>query len=84
MTTTPMKSIEDRVRAIIATQFGVAAEQLDLAANLHVEFDGDSLDVVELTMMTEDEFGMEIPDEQMAKFTTGQEIVDYVRGNVKA
>lgn len=84
MTTTPMKSIEDRVRDLIAKQFGVAPEQLDLNANLHVEFDGDSLDVVEITMGIEDDFDIDVPDEQMAKFTTGQEIVDYVRGNVKA
>ncbi len=74
-----LKTIEDRVKSLVGTQFGVAPEQIDLAANLEKEYDGDSLDVVELTMAVEDEFGIEVSDSDMFKFTTGQAIADYVR-----
>jgi acyl carrier protein len=67
-----MSDIEARVKKIIAEQLGVA------------ELGADSLDTVELVMALEDEFGIEIPDEEAEKITTVQLAIDYAKGHAKA
>jgi acyl carrier protein len=79
-----MQTIEERIKPIIAEQFCVPVDEVDLSANLVEKYTSDSLDLVELTIQVEDEFGMEVPDETMWGFSTGQQIIDYVRANVKA
>jgi acyl carrier protein len=76
-------SIEDRVKTILAAQFCVDAEEIDLSANLKDRYQGDSLDQVEIVMAAEDEFGCEIPDEEMFSMMTGQQLVDLVTARVK-
>ena len=75
-------NIEERVRTILAEQFCVEAGEIDLAANLEDAYTSDSLDLLEVTMTVEDEFGIEIPDETMWAMKTGQQIVDYVTAAV--
>lgn len=53
-----------------------------MAANMEAAYQCDSLDVLEVTMCVEDEFGIEIPDEPMWAMKTGQQIVDYVTAKV--
>lgn len=79
-----MTTIEERIKPIIAEQFCVAVTEIDLAANIAERYSSDSLDLVELTMAIEDEFGLEVPDETMWEFKTGQQVVDYVRAKVSA
>lgn len=70
--------IENKVKNIISLQLGVAKENLDLSKGL-IEVQGaDSLDLMELIMVAEDEFGIEISDEDAQPVTTGQLLVDLV------
>lgn len=78
-----MATIEERIKSIIAEQFFVPVDEVDLSADLDEKYQSDSLDRLELTMMVEDEFGLEVPDETMWEFKTGQQVIDYVRANVK-
>lgn len=79
-----MNNIEQRVSAILAEQFCRAVTEIDLSADLVQTYESDSLDLVELTMAAEDEFGLEIPDETMWEFKTGQQVVDYLKSKVPA
>lgn len=79
-----MSDIESRVKKIIAEQLGVAEDQVTNEKAFVADLGADSLDTVELVMALEDEFGMEIPDEDAEKITTVQNAVDYAKANAKA
>ena len=79
-----MSSPAERVREIIVEQLGVNAEQVTDGAKFVEDLGADSLDTVELVMALEEEFEMEIPDEQAEKITTVQQAIDYAKANVKA
>lgn len=73
-----MSSVEDQVRAIIAEQLGVKADEIKNDASFVDDLGADSLDTVELVMALEEEFETEIPDEDAEKITTVQQAIDYV------
>ena len=73
-----MSSVEDQVRAIIAEQLGVKADEINNDASFVDDLGADSLDTVELVMALEEEFETEIPDEEAEKITTVQHAIDYV------
>jgi acyl carrier protein len=73
-----MASTEDRVRDIIVELLGVDADKVKSAARFREDLEADSLDLVELIMAIEEEFGGEISDEEAQKITTVGEAVTYI------
>ncbi len=71
-------SVEAKVKEIICSQLGVEADVVQSSANFVDDLGADSLDTVELVMAFEEEFDIEIPDEDAEKITTVQAAVDYV------
>ena len=74
-----MSDIETRVKKIVAEQLGVAEADIKTESSFVDDLGADSLDTVELVMALEDEFEMEIPDEQAEKITTVQQAIDYAK-----
>ena len=70
--------ILDKIKALIVDQTGISADSLDLSTSLMSDIEADSLDAVEIIMAIEDEFEIEIPDEEAEKFVTIKDIVDYL------
>ena len=73
---------EDKVRQIIMEQLGVTAEQVTPEASFIDDLGADSLDTVELVMALEEEFDIEIPDEDAEKLRTVQDALDYLKKHV--
>jgi acyl carrier protein len=73
-----MSAVEERVKKIIVEQLGVNAEQVTNTASFVDDLGADSLDTVELVMALEEEFGLEIPDEEAQKIGTVQAAIDYI------
>ena len=77
-------SIEEKVKNIIVEQLGVDMESVTPEASFIDDLGADSLDIVELVMTMEEEFDLEIPDEDAEKITTVQAAVDYANTHKKA
>ncbi|MCW1915457.1 MULTISPECIES: acyl carrier protein [Luteolibacter] len=73
------KSIEDRVKDIIVDQLGVNADQVTLEAKFIEDLGADSLDTVELVMAFEEEFEIEVPDEEAEKLQSVGDVVTYIK-----
>ena len=71
----------DKVKDIIVDSLSCDEEQVTLEASLQADLDADSLDAVELIMAVEDEFDVQIPDEEANKMATVKDIVDYLEAN---
>ena len=78
------QSIEEKVKSIIVEQLGVDPEEVTLEATFVNDLGADSLDTVELVMAFEEEFGIEIPDEDAEKITRVKEAVEYIESHAKA
>ena len=79
-----MSDIEARVKKIIAEQLGVEESQVTNEKTFVADLGADSLDTVELVMALEDEYEIEIPDEDAEKITTVQNAIDYAKSHQKA
>ncbi|HEY7923899.1 MAG: acyl carrier protein [Burkholderiales bacterium] len=73
-----MEPVADRVKKIIVDQLGVEEETVTPEASFVDDLGADSLDTVELVMALEEEFGVEIPDEDAEKITRVKEAIDYI------
>ena len=74
-------AVEQKVKQIIVEQLGVDESQVDNNASFVDDLGADSLDIVELVMAFEEEFGIEIPDEEAEKISNVKEAVDYIQTN---
>ena len=77
-------SIEPRIKKIIEEQLGVEGERIKPEASFIDDLGADSLDIVELVMAMEEEFDLEIPDEDAEKLRTVQDVTKYLQGKGKA
>ena len=73
--------IEEKVKGIVIEQLGVSEEEVKPEASFVDDLGADSLDLVELVMALEEEFGQEIPDEDAEKIATVQDAINYISGN---
>jgi acyl carrier protein len=71
------------VKDIIVEQLGVEEDEVSAEASFIDDLGADSLDTVELVMAFEEEFNIEIPDEDAEGISTVQEAIDYIKANVK-
>jgi acyl carrier protein len=71
-------STADKVKSIIVEQLGVDEEEVTMEASFTDDLGADSLDIVELVMAFEEEFGIEIPDEDAEKIATVNDAVGYI------
>ena len=74
-------SIEEKVKDIIVEQLGVNEEQVTPEAKFIEDLGADSLDTVELVMAFEEEFGIEVPDEEAEKLTSVGDVTKYIESN---
>ena len=76
-----MAAVEQKVKQIIVEQLGVDESQVDTNASFVDDLGADSLDIVELVMAFEEEFGVEIPDDAAEKITTVRDAIAYIDQN---
>ena len=75
-------NIESGVKQIIADQFFINAVDVDLSADMGAKYGTDSLDQVEIVLIAEDEFKVEIADDDMFAVKTAQQLIDLVRAQL--
>ena len=75
------ESIEDKVKDIIVEQLGVSPDQVKEEAKFIEDLGADSLDTVELVMALEEEFGIEVPDEEAEKLQTVADVTKHIEAN---
>lgn len=76
-----MNNIEQRIKKIVAEQLGLDENEIKNEQNLITDLGSDSLDLVELVMAVEDDFGLEISNEDAERLDTVQKLIDYVSAN---
>lgn len=78
-----MNSIEERVTDIVVEQLGLERDKVNPESRFVLDLGADSLDTVELVMALEEEFEIEIPDEEAEKITTLRQAIAYVEEHAK-
>ncbi|MDQ3471101.1 MAG: acyl carrier protein [Pseudomonadota bacterium] len=76
-----MSDTPDRVKKIVVEHLGVDADKVTEEASFIDDLGADSLDIVELVMAFEEEFGVEIPDDAAEKIATVKDAIDYIEQN---
>ncbi|PKO18076.1 acyl carrier protein [candidate division BRC1 bacterium HGW-BRC1-1] len=77
-------AVEQKVKEIVVQQLGVDEDQVTMEASFIEDLGADSLDTVELVMAFEEEFNVEIPDEDAEKITTVSQAVEYIKSKLNA
>ena len=72
----------DKIKSILSSQFGIDEDQINENTDVVNDLGADSLDVVELMMSVEDEFGIMIEDEEIAEFKTVGDVVNYIENRL--
>ena len=75
-------NIEEQVKNIVVEQLGVSVDEVVPEASFVDDLGADSLDLVELVMVLEEEFGKEIPDEDAEKIQTVHDVINYIKNNM--
>ncbi len=75
-------NVEEKIKNIIIEQLGVSADEIVPEASFVDDLGADSLDLVELVMVLEEEFGKEIPDEDAEKIQSVQDATNYIKGHM--
>ncbi|MDI3540575.1 Acyl carrier protein [Koleobacter methoxysyntrophicus] len=73
--------ILDKIKQIVADQLGIDEDEVVPEASFIDDLGADSLDIVELIMAFEEEFDLEIPDEDAEKITTVKDAIEYIKNN---
>ena len=76
-----VQDVEARVKEIIVEQLGVDASEVTTQASFVNDLGADSLDTVELVMALEEEFEIDIPDEEAEKIVTFQDVINYIKAH---
>ena len=76
-----MKNMLEKIQELVADGLGVDAEQVVPTARFKEDLGADSLDLFELVMSFEDEFGVEIASEELEKMSTVQDVMSYIEAN---
>jgi acyl carrier protein len=71
-------AVEDKIKTIVAEQLGVSEDEVTPEASFTDDLGADSLDIVELVMAIEEEYGIEIPDDDAEKIQTIQDAITYI------
>jgi acyl carrier protein len=79
-----MATVQPKVKEVIVEQLGVDPERVKMEASFIDDLGADSLDIVELVMAMEEEFGIEIPDEDAEKLKTVSDVCTYLQAKGKA
>ena len=74
-------SVDERVKGIVAEQLGIGVDEINNESNFIDDLGADSLDTVELVMALEEEFDIEISDEEAENISTVQTAIDYINKN---
>ncbi len=72
----------ERIRTILAEQLDLEEDKVTMESDIVDDLEADSLDVVDLVMTIEDEYGLEVPDDQIENFRTVGDIVRYIEENI--
>ena len=76
-----MDEIFERVRTMLAEQLEIDEDRITMDSNIMEDFDADSLDVVDMVMSLEVEFGIEVPDEEVEQLHTVGDVVRFIDAN---
>lgn len=71
----------ERIRKFLAEQLGISEDEITMESDIKNDFDADSLDLVDMAMTLEDEFGVEVPDEAIETLRTVGDVVAFVEEN---
>ncbi|WP_036224906.1 acyl carrier protein [Mesoaciditoga lauensis] len=77
-----MDEIFEKVKNIIADKLGVEPTSINEDSSFIDDLGADSLDVVDIVMAFEDEFGIKVEDEELEKFSTVKDVVEYIKGKM--
>ncbi|MEG2054159.1 MAG: acyl carrier protein [Oscillospiraceae bacterium] len=72
----------EKIRTILCEQLDLEEDKVTMNSDIIEDFEADSLDVVDLIMSIEDEYGLEVPDDQIENFKTVGDIVRYIEDNI--